>query len=65
MFQTATFDTATINRELGWAEELGFNAMRVFLHHLLWTAGVNTSGSLIKSTIYRRFYLETSVGYPK
>lgn len=38
MFQAATFDTATINRELGWAEELGFNAMRVFLHHLLWTA---------------------------
>ncbi|HWJ27059.1 MAG TPA: cellulase family glycosylhydrolase [Flavisolibacter sp.] len=38
MFQAATFDTATINRELGWAEELGFNTMRVFLHHLLWTA---------------------------
>jgi hypothetical protein len=38
MFQQATFDTATINRELGWAEELGFNVMRVYLHHLLWTA---------------------------
>jgi hypothetical protein len=38
MFQAATFDTATINRELGWAEGLGFNVMRVFLHHLLWTA---------------------------
>jgi hypothetical protein len=38
MFQAATFDTATINKELGWAEELGFNTMRVFLHHLLWTA---------------------------
>lgn len=37
MFQAATFDTATINRELGWAEELGFNVMRVYLHHLLWT----------------------------
>ncbi len=38
MFQPETFDTATINRELGWAEELGFNVMRVYLHHLLWTS---------------------------
>lgn len=38
MFQPETFDTATINRELGWAESLGFNVMRVYLHHLLWTA---------------------------
>jgi hypothetical protein len=38
MFQPETFDTATINRELGWAAELGFNVMRVYLHHLLWTA---------------------------
>jgi hypothetical protein len=37
MFQAETFDTATINRELGWAENLGMNAMRVYLHHLLWT----------------------------
>ena len=25
-----------IDRELGWAEGIGFNSMRVFLHHLLW-----------------------------
>ena len=30
MFQAGTFDTATINRELGWADELGFNTMRGF-----------------------------------
>ncbi|HMC55967.1 MAG TPA: hypothetical protein VKH19_12380 [Gemmatimonadaceae bacterium] len=36
MWQAATFDPATIDRELGWAEDLGFNTMRVFLHHLLW-----------------------------
>ena len=30
------FDPATIDRELGWAEDLGFNSVRVFLHHLLW-----------------------------
>ena len=38
MFQAETFDMATINRELGWAEELGFNVMRVYLHNLLWTS---------------------------
>ncbi|MET0634818.1 MAG: cellulase family glycosylhydrolase [Chitinophagaceae bacterium] len=38
MFQAETFDTATINRELGMAEDLGFNMMRVFLHHLAWTS---------------------------
>ncbi len=37
MFQAATFDTVTINRELAWAENLGFNVVRVYLHHLLWT----------------------------
>lgn len=36
MWQAATFDTYTINRELGWAKALGFNTMRVYLHHLLW-----------------------------
>ena len=36
MWQENTFDADVIDRELGWAEELGFNCMRVFLHHLLW-----------------------------
>ena len=36
MFQADTFDLATIDRELGWAEDLGFNTVRVFLHDLLW-----------------------------
>lgn len=36
MWQAATFDTATIDRELGWAQQLGFNCMRVFLHHTAW-----------------------------
>jgi hypothetical protein len=36
MWQADTFDAATIDRELGWAEGLGFNSMRVFLHDLLW-----------------------------
>ncbi len=35
-WQAETFDKETINRELGWAEEIGMNCMRVFLHHLAW-----------------------------
>ncbi|MDQ7948395.1 MAG: glycoside hydrolase family 2 TIM barrel-domain containing protein [Pedobacter sp.] len=38
MFQAATFDPQTIDRELGWAEELGMNVMRVYLHHVAWTS---------------------------
>ena len=36
MWQAKTFDTATIDRELGWAEAMGMNVMRVFLHDLLY-----------------------------
>lgn len=36
MWQSETFDLATIDKELGWAQELGMNTLRVFLHDLLW-----------------------------
>ena len=36
MWQPETFDPTAIDRELGWAESLGFNSVRVFLHDLLW-----------------------------
>lgn len=36
MWQAATFDPDRIDLELGWAEGLGMNTMRVFLHDLLW-----------------------------
>lgn len=36
MFQADTFDVATLDRELGYAQRLGFNSIRVFLHDLLW-----------------------------
>ena len=36
MWQAETFDPGQIDRELGWAEALGMNTMRVFLHDLLW-----------------------------
>jgi Cellulase (glycosyl hydrolase family 5) len=36
MWQAATFDPNTIDRELGWAQSTGMNTMRVFLHNLVW-----------------------------
>ncbi|HEX4005338.1 MAG TPA: 1,4-beta-xylanase [Acidobacteriaceae bacterium] len=36
MWQAATFDPQEIDRELGWAQSIGMNTMRVFLHDLLW-----------------------------
>lgn len=36
MWQEETFDPETIDQELGWASELGFNSMRVYLHDLAW-----------------------------
>jgi hypothetical protein len=36
MWQAGTFDPKTIDRELGYAEGIGFNTMRVFLHSMAW-----------------------------
>ncbi|MBN2080008.1 MAG: 1,4-beta-xylanase [Spirochaetes bacterium] len=36
MWQDDTLDEATIRRELGWAADLGFNTLRVYLHDLAW-----------------------------
>jgi hypothetical protein len=36
MWQEASFDPAEIEKELTWAEAMGMNTMRVFLHDLLW-----------------------------
>lgn len=36
MWQAETFDPATIDKELGWAESIGFNTLRVFLHSIAW-----------------------------
>src|SRR5690242_8632000 len=37
MWQAASFNPQQIDKELGWAESIGMNTMRVFLHDLLWT----------------------------
>lgn len=35
-WQADTFSPDVIDEELGWAESLGYNSVRVFLHNLLW-----------------------------
>ncbi len=41
MWQADTFDPQEIDKELGWAESLGMNTMRVFLHDLVWKQDAN------------------------
>jgi len=36
MWQADTWDPKTIDRELGWAQDLGFTSVRVFLHDIAW-----------------------------
>jgi hypothetical protein len=36
MWQAESFDSITIDREMGYAESIGMNVMRVYLHHLAW-----------------------------
>jgi hypothetical protein len=36
MFQAATWNPAEIDKEFGWAKKFGMNAMRVYLHDLLY-----------------------------
>ncbi len=38
MWQAETFDPQTLERELGWAADLGMNVVRVYLHDLLYGA---------------------------
>ncbi|MBJ3783575.1 cellulase family glycosylhydrolase [Devosia sediminis] len=38
MWQADSFAPDVIERELGWAADIGMNTMRVFLHDLLWAA---------------------------
>jgi hypothetical protein len=38
MWQRESFDPATIDRELGWARDLGFNTVRVFVNYVVWEA---------------------------
>src|SRR5690606_16273912 len=35
-WQEESYDPETIDRELGWAADIGMNCMRVYLHHVAW-----------------------------
>ena len=35
-WQEETFDPKTIDRELGWAEDIGYNTMRAFIQYIVW-----------------------------
>lgn len=41
MFQADTFDPTLIDKELGWAEQIGMNTMRIFLHDLAYKQDPN------------------------
>lgn len=36
MWQASTFDPKQIDKELGWAESIGMNTLRVYLHDMVW-----------------------------
>ena len=36
MWQASTWDPETIDKELGWAESIGMNTLRVYLHDMVW-----------------------------
>lgn len=38
MWQKETFDPKTIDQELGWAHNAGYNTIRVFLQYVVWKA---------------------------
>lgn len=57
MWQADTFDAESISRELGWAADLGFNTVRVYLHDLVWQADADG----FKRRIDR--YLEIAAGH--
>ena len=38
MWQAETFDANTIDQELGWAHDAGYNNIRVFLQYIDWKA---------------------------
>jgi hypothetical protein len=50
MWQAETFDTAAIDKELGWAASIGMNCVRVFLHDLLYQQ--NAAGFLKRMDIF-------------
>ena len=59
MWQAQTFDAAEIDKELGWAQGLGMNTMRVFLHDLPWTA--NSEGFKIRIDTFLEIFEKPNI----
>jgi hypothetical protein len=38
MWQASTWDPKTIDKEFGWAHNIGMNTMRIFLHDMVWAS---------------------------
>jgi len=51
MWQADTYDAPTIDRELGYAQSIGFNTIRVFLHDIPWQTDSSGFISRIKSLL--------------
>jgi hypothetical protein len=61
MWQQDSFDPETIDRELGYAEKIGFNTMRVFLHSVVYGEGPKSFKSRIDQylTIANKHHIQT------
>ncbi|MCB8998531.1 MAG: 1,4-beta-xylanase [Bacteroidales bacterium] len=42
MWDAGSYDSSTIDRELSWAENIGFNTLRVNFHYLVWVRNPET-----------------------
>lgn len=42
MWDAETYDSVTIDKELGWIKEMGFNTQRVNFHYLVWARNPET-----------------------
>jgi hypothetical protein len=60
MWRSDTFDPLTIERELGWARDLGFNSIRVFLHDLVWR--IEPSGFFDRMEVFLTLAQEQGLG---
>lgn len=61
MWQQDTFDPQTIDKELGYAEKIGLNTMRVFLHSVVYGEGPKSFKSRIDQylTIANKHHIQT------
>jgi hypothetical protein len=64
-WQAETFDPEIIDKELGWAEDIGLNCARVYLHHVAWETDktgfkerINTYLSIADQNLSQEFIIQ-------